>query len=384
MDRMEGALRMRLKKIETGLSRGLGGLCALLLGMQTAVAAKTEGYQDPFVAGMQHYAKESQLTSVAAYAEEVQQRVRNEGYIGPELPIPPLEKAAEGVYTITGALMWATKENFGLNNNISFVEFEDGIMVYNAGPNPVVAYSAHKQIKRITDKPVKWVVIENNQGHANLGASYWWDVGVRHIYSQEFATKDFNKAFDRGVERGVLRGDEALYAPARNMTAKYTTFKDRAEIDVGGGETVELRYFGEAHTRGSTVAFVPSKKLLFTSDLGYADRMIAVFPYTNTHDWMGAFERMRAYAGEDALVIPGHGGPSTMAKVAEDTYEYLKYMRDESLELIRAGKGVDEALKIDQSQFAWRPVYAQTYKGNARKIFNDVLRHLPAEKKGDN
>ncbi|MDG6778980.1 MBL fold metallo-hydrolase [Thiomicrorhabdus sp. zzn3] len=369
---------MRLKTLGSVFIRGVGGLCALLLvGMQPAIASKAEGYQDPFVAGMQNYAKESGMKSVATYADEVTQRVRAEGYIGPELPIPALKEVTDGVYTITGALMWATKENFGLNNNISFVVFKDGVMVYNAGPNPVVAYSAHKQIKRVTNKPVKWVVIENNQGHANLGASYWWDVGVRQIYSQQFATEDFNKAFDRGVERGVLRGDVALYAPARNMTAKYTTFKDKATIDVGGGETVELRYFGEAHTRGSTVAYVPSRKLLFTGDLGYADRMIAVFPYTNTHDWMGAFERMRAYAGEDALVIPGHGGPSSMQKVAEDTYDYLKYMRDESLKLIRAGKGVESAVEIDQSQFAWRPVYAQTHEGNARKIFNDVLKHLP-------
>jgi glyoxylase-like metal-dependent hydrolase (beta-lactamase superfamily II) len=350
---------------------------AALAGLMVAGEALGQGYSDPYVAGMKAYAQESGQASVAQYADEVQKVERANGYIGPVLPLPPLQKVADGVYTITGAMMWATKENFGLNNNISFVIFPDGVFVFNAGPNPVVAYSAHQMIKKVTNKPVKWVAIENNQGHANLGASYWWDVGVRHIYSQAYATEDFNKTYARSVERGFERGDAALYGMTRNMSSNYTTFKDQATIDVGAGEKVELRYFGEAHTRGSTVAYIPSKKLLFTGDLGYADRMIAVFPYTNTHDWMTAFEKMHAWAGDDVTVVPGHGGPSSMAKVKEDTYDYLVYMRDESLKLIAEGKGVEAAGEIDQSQFSWRPVYAQTHEGNARKIFNDVLRHLP-------
>ncbi|MBD3817074.1 MAG: MBL fold metallo-hydrolase, partial [Halothiobacillus sp.] len=245
-------------------------LAGLMMSGEAFAKTNADPYADPYVLGMKAYAQESASPAVAQYVDEVQKVERAHGYIGPVLPLPPLQKVAEGVYTITGALMWATKENFGLNNNISFVIFPDGVFVYNAGPNPVVAYSAHQMIKKVTNKPVKWVAIENNQGHANLGASYWWDVGVRHIYSQAYATEDFNKSYARSVERGFERGDAALYNMTRNMASNYTPFKEQVTIDVGGGETVELRYFGEAHTRGSTVAYIPSMKLLFTGDLGYA------------------------------------------------------------------------------------------------------------------
>ncbi|BBP43627.1 MBL fold metallo-hydrolase [Thiosulfativibrio zosterae] len=339
-------------------------------------ASFAQPFEDAYLKGFETYAKETGMASFQTYVDEVKKLQKAQGYIGEALPLPEFKEIMPNVYTMTGALMWATKENFGLNNNISFVIFPEGVFVFNAGPNPVVAYSAHKMIKRITSKPIKWIAIENNQGHANLGASYWWDVGVRHIYSQELAIEDFNKSYDRSVQRGMERGDEALYGITRNMSAHYTPFKDALDIDVGGGEKVQLRYFGEAHTRGSTVAYVPSKKLLFTGDLGYADRMIAVFPYTNTQDWMGAFAKMQAFAGDDATVIPGHGGAASMQKVKTDTYDYLVYMREEALKLIKQGKGVESASEIDQSQFNWRPVYAQTHEGNAKKIFNDVLRHL--------
>lgn len=347
--------------------------------LSTPVLAKT--YEDGYLKGLEAYAKETGDPSFKTYADEVKAVEKAQGYIGTELPLPPFVEVMPNVYIMTGALMWATKENFGLNNNISFVIFEDGVFVFNAAPNPVVAYSAHKMIKRITSKPVKWIAIENNQGHANLGASYWWDVGVRNFYSQAYAIEDYNKSYERSVERGFERGDELLYGMTRNISDKYTSFKDKLDINVGGGEVVQLRYFGEAHTRGSTAAFVPSKKLLFTGDLGYVERMIAVFPYTNTQDWIDAFARMQAFAGDDAMTIPGHGDPAPISRVRTDTYDYLVYMRDEALKLIKQGKGIEAAEEIDQTQFKDRPVYAQTYVGNAKKIMNDILRNLEKKAK---
>ena len=52
-------------------------------------------------------------------------------------------------------------ENSGHNNNLSFIITEEGVVVMNAGDNYLLAKTLHEEIKKITDQPVKYVVLEN-------------------------------------------------------------------------------------------------------------------------------------------------------------------------------------------------------------------------------
>ncbi len=77
----------------------------------------------------------------------------------------PVE-VAEGVYSAIGATQPYTYENSNHNNNLSFIVTADGVLVFNAGGSYLVAKALHEEIKEITDQPVKYVVLENSQGHA--------------------------------------------------------------------------------------------------------------------------------------------------------------------------------------------------------------------------
>ena len=41
-----------------------------------------------------------------------------------------------------------------------------------------------KKLKKITDQPVKYVVLENAQGHAILGSNYWQEQGAEIVVHQ--------------------------------------------------------------------------------------------------------------------------------------------------------------------------------------------------------
>ena len=49
----------------------------------------------------------------------------------------------------------------------------------NAGDNYLLAKTLHEEIEKITDHPVKYVVLENVQGHAILGSNYWQNRALR-------------------------------------------------------------------------------------------------------------------------------------------------------------------------------------------------------------
>lgn len=348
---------------------------ALLGVTERSYAEKGDPYVDGFKAWAQELkAQKSQDQSQAAdaYLRDIATTEAKAGYIGKELPLPKAVKVKEGVYTIVGSQIWHNPSNFGLNNNISFVIFKDGVFVFNAGANPAIAYSVHQQIKRITDKPVKWLAVENNQGHAYLGASYWWDVGVRHLYSSALANKQFDEAFPSIKAEWGRRVGEALTQSARNVADKFTTFENKLAVDVGGGEKFILMDFGPGHTPASTSVYIPSRKLLLTGDLGFNERMPVMFNYTNSFEWTKSFENMMNQIPHDVTVIPGHGTPADMATIKRQTYDYFRYVQKQVQKVVDNGGNQQDAEAIDQSMYKDRPVFDQAAKNNARRIYQEI------------
>ena len=315
---------------------------------------------DPFTAGFQ------------AYVEDLAATLKKVGYIGKELPIPKATKVADNVYTIVGSQIWHNPSNYGLNNNITFIIFKEGVFVFNAGANPAIAYSVHKQIKRITKKPVKWLAVENNQGHAYLGASYWYDVGVSKMYSSVQANDIFNAAFTSEKKEWGEKVSKVLTDSARNVTDKFTTFEGRMTVDVGGGETFELIDFGPGHTPASTSVYIPSKNVFLPGDLAFNERMPVMFNYTNSFDWMNSYENMMKEIPKDATVVPGHGTPTDMATIKKQTYDYFRYLQVGIEKISDNGGNMADAENIDQSAYSHRPVFEQAAKNNARKIYIEI------------
>ncbi|GAB6070291.1 MBL fold metallo-hydrolase [Thiomicrorhabdus hydrogeniphila] len=320
-------------------------------------------------------ANDAYSNSFKAYAEETHLLEKKNGYIGEKLPIPDLQKVADGVYTSIGSQIWGNRSNFGFNNNMTAVIFENGVMLYNAGPNPAVAYSFHKKLKKITDKPVKWIVIENHQGHANMGASYWHDVGVKNIYSEKQATEEWNEMFNKAKKRYMTSVSKVWNTPAYNATKFYTTFENSLVLDVGNNEKVYINNYGGGHTPTMSGVLVPSKNVVFTGDLGVNERLPGLFDGGDYKEWIDSFNKMEATMAElfkkpeQAIVIPGHGNPASISKIREKTVDYFVKIADRVKESIANGGGVEEAKKIDQSEYKDRIVFNQVAVPNAASVY---------------
>ncbi|WEJ63044.1 MBL fold metallo-hydrolase [Thiomicrorhabdus lithotrophica] len=308
------------------------------------------------------------------YATEVSALEKKLGYIGKTLPIPKLQKIAPGVYTSVGSMIWGTPGNFGFNNNMSAVIFEDGVFVYNSGPNEAVAYSFHQALKKFTNKPVKWVAIENYQGHANMGASYWRDIGVKNIYSEKAATQYWNKNFAKSKRRYTRSIGSVINSYSTNAAKDYTTFENQITIDVGKGEHVQLINFGGGHTPTMTGAYIPSRNIIFSGDLGFNERLPGLFEDGSYVEWMESFDKMMVLTNQDTLMIPGHGNPANAQVIKKQTYDYFVELAQQVKEFMKQGGTVDDVKNIDQSKHKDRPAYKELYERNARNIYNELNR----------
>jgi glyoxylase-like metal-dependent hydrolase (beta-lactamase superfamily II) len=273
------------------------------------------------------------------------------------------QQVIEGVWSAIGATSPPRYENSGHNNNLSFVITSDGVLVVNAGASYLLAKALHSEIKKITDQPVKFVVLENGQGHAMLGSSYWKAQGATVIAHEDAAHEIEENSFAI-LERQKKAIKEK--AEGTEIVLPDETFKDKKVIEMGGVH-FELLNLGPAHSPGDIMVWLPEKSLIITGDMAFHQRMLPLFGHTNTATWIETWDKFAALDAK--YVIPGHGEPTNMAEVTRYTKDYLVYLRKKMGELIEHGGSLQEAYEIDQSPYMHLPTSEFLAKRNAGHVF---------------
>jgi rhodanese-related sulfurtransferase/glyoxylase-like metal-dependent hydrolase (beta-lactamase superfamily II) len=271
-----------------------------------------------------------------------------------------------GVWSAIGETGPGTYQNSGHNNNLSFIITEEGVVVMNSGENYLLAQSLHEEIKKLTRLPVKYVVLENSQGHAMLGSNYWQEQGAKIIVHKDAAQiieKDGaqilqtmrNRAHDKAFKTELFTPDIIV--------------EDKYELNLGSWK-LEVLYLGLSHSPGDLTLWIPAKKLVISGDVAFHQRMPPLFEDTNTAAWLETWSKFEALGAE--YVIPGHGVATNMAEVTKVTKGYLVFLRDKVAEVMKKGGSLTDAYGIDQSSFAYLDTYYELHKRNAGMIFREL------------
>lgn len=271
------------------------------------------------------------------------------------------------IFSAIGATAPSTYENAGHNNNLSFIVTGDGVIVVNSGGSYQLAQALHKEIKTVTDQPVKLVFNENGQGHAMLGNSYWADQGVE-IVAHVDAAHEFEE-----YGAGSLRAAQARIkerADDTRIVLPTTTFDDVYTVEMGG-MMIEARRLGPAHSPGDIVVWLPQQSLVISGDVAFHERMLPIFEHTGTADWIEtwetAFEPLNA-----TYVIPGHGHPTNMDQVRRYTLDYLVYLRGKIGSHIEEGGDLADAYYVDQSPYAHLDTFEELATKNAGRVYEQM------------
>jgi glyoxylase-like metal-dependent hydrolase (beta-lactamase superfamily II)/rhodanese-related sulfurtransferase len=273
------------------------------------------------------------------------------------------QKVAEGVWSAIGATEPPSYENSGHNNNLSFIVTDDGVLVINAGDNYLLARALHDEIKAITDQPVKYVVLENAQGHATMGSAYWKEQGARIIahvdalvelqtHGEEILQRVLQRLRDKGMGTRLVLPDE--------------TFEDQKIIELGD-KRIELLHLGPAHSPGDISVWLPQQKVVIAGDVAFHQRLLPVFEHTDTAAWIETWDRFEALGAQ--IVVPGHGTPTNMTDVTTYTRDYLVHMRTLIGALIESGGTLEDIYAIDQSAYSHLDTFDELARLNASIIF---------------
>jgi cyclase len=236
-----------------------------------------------------------------------------------------LTKIAEGIYSYVDTKDPSPSASFGANAGI--IIGKDGVVVIDTLTSAKEAQRFIRDIRSITDKPIKYVINTHHHLDHSLGNSEFVKLGAV-VISQERSRREAQKDADTIIKRALTYGFTAEALEGTTVALPALTFTDRMTIELGD-RSVELIYPGPSHTIGSSVVLIPDAKVLFAGDMLFTN----FHPNVRDADmdgWVKALDKIAAL--DVQKIIPGHGPVSGKQDLA-DMKQYLTIFDTKAKEL---------------------------------------------------
>src|SRR5476651_1879455 len=149
--------------------------------------------------------------------------------------------------------------------NSGVVVGDNAVMVVDAQATPKSAQAVIEQVRSVTDKPIRYVVLTSYHAVRTLGASAY--EGAQVICSEmtrELIVERGAQEYKAAVQRSPRVFKSADLIPG--LTVPHIVFSDRMSLWLGKLQ-VDLIQIGRGASRGDTVVFLPEERTLFSGDL---------------------------------------------------------------------------------------------------------------------
>ncbi|MCV0440957.1 MAG: MBL fold metallo-hydrolase [Hydrogenophaga sp.] len=217
---------------------------------------------------------------------------------------------------------------------------EKFIMVSDATATPAMAQDLIRQIRTVSDKPIKYVLLTHYHAVRVLGAAAYQAEGATEVIASrgtyelivERGAEDMQSEMERFPR--LFRGADTvpgLTWPTLVIGDGQPGRQGSLEVDLGGVK-VQIWHPGPGHTRGDTIAWVEEEKVLFSGDLVEYEAGV----YTGDaqlEEWPATLEALRALKAE--YIVPGRG---EAMKGNADVNKALDYTKRWVTTLFQAGK----------------------------------------------
>ena len=277
-----------------------------------------------------------------------------------------ITQVTDTVFSAIGETKPPSYENGGHNNNLSFVITDAGVVVINGGDSYLLAEALHRAIRQRTDQPVRWVINENGQGHAFLGNSYWAEQGVPII-----AHRDAIAEIQQHGEGSLagMRKQNREKARGTRVVVPGHAIGDFHLLEMGDTR-IEIIHFGPAHSPGDISVWLPQSKVLIAGDIAFHQRLLGIFPDTDVASWIESLGKMAALSPR--IIVPGHGAPTDMQAIEEETLGYLLFLTAEMERILEEDGDLADAYAIDQSAYEHLNTFEELAGKNAGRLFQTM------------
>jgi glyoxylase-like metal-dependent hydrolase (beta-lactamase superfamily II) len=220
---------------------------------------------------------------------------------------------------------------------------DDACMVIDTTATPAMAQDLIARIRAVTDKPIKYVVLSHYHAVRVLGASAYFEEGATEVIASR-------GTYELIVERGAhdmkseIERFPRLFAGIETvpgLTWPTMVFERDLTLFLGKLE-VRLKHIGAGHTKGDTIAWVPSQDVIFSGDLVEYNAGV----YTGDAqlaEWPATLDALRAL--KPAKLVPGRGPAMTTPEDCEKAIEYTRRWVTDLYRTAQAGVAAGKDLR---------------------------------------
>ncbi|MCI0404680.1 MAG: MBL fold metallo-hydrolase [candidate division Zixibacteria bacterium] len=225
-----------------------------------------------------------------------------------------IQKLADGVYAAIAQPGGKAASNSG------FIVNDSEVVVVDSHLFPEVARSLLDEIRKVTDKPVRYLAVTHKH-RDHVGGTTAFGLGVEIISHEN--------------TRAAMAADTAptFRVPTVTFNRKLAFHRPN--------RTIELLYSGRGHTDGDIAVWLPEEKILFAGDL-YFNGAAGVMRDGFLRDWVATLEELRSLSAK--TVVPGHGPVSGKDGLLNFQNYLADFIRAVKVQ-VDAGQTLEQVLK---------------------------------------
>lgn len=201
---------------------------------------------------------------------------------------------------------------FNRSGNAGFVITPEGVVVINTTNSPFNARALLYEIRKRTDRPVRYVINTSASPDLMLGNESFEDFQPSILATPQAAQamRDYKNEFPARADANwkiaaSMRGVHPLPPTG--------TFEKQDTIRLGGQE-IRLVNLGDNASPGDAAVYLPGSKVLFLGNI-FENEYIPRIGSSNLDQWIDTLRKVESWKVD--VYVPGHGQPAGKSRVQQ-------------------------------------------------------------------
>ncbi|GAB3629095.1 beta-lactamase domain protein [Pandoraea terrae] len=236
--------------------------------------------------------------------------------------------------------------------NSGVVIGDDGVMVIDTTATPVMAQALIQEIRKVTDLPIKYVVLTHYHAVRVLGASAYLAEGCEQIIASRGTYEMIQERGEADMKSEIERFPRLFDAVESipGLTWPTLVFDNELTLFMGKLE-VQIKHIGMGHTKGDTIVWLPKDKTLFSGDLVEFEAA-AYTGDAQLEEWPATLEALRAMNAE--ALVPGRGpaliGPARVNEGLDYTKDFVSTLLTSAKAAVAKGLSLKDTMAYVRTQ----------------------------------
>jgi glyoxylase-like metal-dependent hydrolase (beta-lactamase superfamily II) len=259
--------------------------------------------------------------------------------------------------------------------NSGIIVGDDSVMVVDAQATPVMALEVIERVRKVTDKPIKYVLLSHYHAVRVLGASAYTDAEVIASDStRELIVERGQQDKDSEIGRfpRLFRAVESI----SGLTWPTITFPQQMSVWLGKRE-VRIMHIGRGHTAGDVIAWVPDANVVFSGDL-VEYHSACYCGDAHLADWPKTLDRLAQFKAN--ALVPGRGAalatPDKVKAGIEGTRDFLAALYGSAQNSVAKGLSLKDAFAAAREamdpKFSSYAIYEHCMPFNVARAYDEA------------